>query len=88
VNDELDGFGTKCLWPNLRYYQGICLEGLRKTMKTSEYPVSRVRVETMTSQIQSRNVKHLTMTFDVTHVSIILIVISKINHVVNSFNLL
>jgi hypothetical protein len=27
------GFGRKQSWPNLRYYPGIYLEGLRKTMK-------------------------------------------------------
>jgi hypothetical protein len=27
------GCGTKQSWPNLRYYPGICLEGLRKTTK-------------------------------------------------------
>jgi hypothetical protein len=26
------GFGRKWLWPNLRYYLGIHLEGLMKTM--------------------------------------------------------
>jgi hypothetical protein len=25
------GRGRKRSWPNLRYYRGICLEGLRKT---------------------------------------------------------
>jgi hypothetical protein len=29
------GFGNKWSWPNLRYYPAICLEGLRKTSKTS-----------------------------------------------------
>jgi hypothetical protein len=29
------GCGRKWLWPNLRYYPGICLEGLTKPMKTS-----------------------------------------------------
>jgi hypothetical protein len=28
------GCGRKRSWPNLRYYTGICLEGLRKTTKT------------------------------------------------------
>jgi hypothetical protein len=27
------GCGRKQLWPNLRYYPGICLEGLRKIME-------------------------------------------------------
>jgi hypothetical protein len=27
------GCGWKWLWPNLRYYPGICLEGWRKTMR-------------------------------------------------------
>jgi hypothetical protein len=26
-------YGRKQSWPNLRYYPGICLEGLRETMK-------------------------------------------------------
>jgi hypothetical protein len=29
------GYGRKQSQPNLRYYPGICLEGLRKTRKTS-----------------------------------------------------
>jgi hypothetical protein len=29
------GCGRKWLWPNLRYYPSVCLEELRKTMKTS-----------------------------------------------------
>jgi hypothetical protein len=33
MNDELEGCERKWLWPNLRYYPGICLKGLRKTMK-------------------------------------------------------
>jgi hypothetical protein len=28
---NLKGYGEKQLWPNLRYYRGICLEVLRKT---------------------------------------------------------
>jgi hypothetical protein len=28
------GYGRKRLWPNLRYYPGICMEGLRKTTKS------------------------------------------------------
>jgi hypothetical protein len=29
------GCGRKQLWPNLRHYPNICLQGLRKTTKTS-----------------------------------------------------
>jgi hypothetical protein len=29
-----NGCGRKRSWPNLRYYPGICPEGLTKTMKT------------------------------------------------------
>jgi len=29
------GCERKWSWPNLRYYPGICLEGLRKTTKNS-----------------------------------------------------
>jgi hypothetical protein len=28
------GYGKKQSWPNLGYYPGICLEGLRKTTKS------------------------------------------------------
>jgi hypothetical protein len=28
------GCGRRQSWPNLRYYPGSCLEGLRKTAKT------------------------------------------------------
>jgi hypothetical protein len=28
------GYGRKQSWHNLRYYPGICLEGLRKAMET------------------------------------------------------
>jgi hypothetical protein len=31
MNDELERCGRKQLWPNLRYYPGIFVEGLRKT---------------------------------------------------------
>jgi hypothetical protein len=31
MNNELEGHGRKQLWPNLRYYNDICLERLRKT---------------------------------------------------------
>jgi hypothetical protein len=30
---DWEGFGRKRLWPNLRYYLSICLEGLIKTTK-------------------------------------------------------
>jgi hypothetical protein len=29
-------YGRKLSWPNLRYYPGICLEGLKKTKNLSE----------------------------------------------------
>jgi hypothetical protein len=29
------GYGRKWVWPTLRYYPDICLEGPRKTTKTS-----------------------------------------------------
>jgi hypothetical protein len=29
------GYGRKWAWPNLRYYPGICLEGLRKATKNA-----------------------------------------------------
>jgi hypothetical protein len=35
MNDELEGCARKQSWPNLRLYPGICLEALRKPMKTS-----------------------------------------------------
>jgi hypothetical protein len=28
---NLKEYGRKWSWPNLRYYPGICMEGLRKT---------------------------------------------------------
>jgi hypothetical protein len=28
----MERFGRKLWWSNLRYYPGICLEGLKKTM--------------------------------------------------------
>jgi hypothetical protein len=37
---DMKGFGKKRPWPNIRYNPGICLEGLRKTTKTSVRIVS------------------------------------------------
>jgi hypothetical protein len=34
MHNELERTG-KWSWPNLRYYPGMCLEGLRKTTETS-----------------------------------------------------
>jgi hypothetical protein len=31
--NELERYGRKRSWPNLKYYPSMCLEGLRKTMK-------------------------------------------------------
>jgi hypothetical protein len=33
MNNELESIGRKQSWPNLRYYPGICVEKLRKTIK-------------------------------------------------------
>jgi hypothetical protein len=33
VNNELEGYGRRQLWPNLRYYHRISFERLRKTME-------------------------------------------------------
>jgi hypothetical protein len=33
VSNEFERMWKKRSWPNLRYYSGICLEGLRKTTK-------------------------------------------------------
>jgi hypothetical protein len=32
-------YGRKRSWPNLRYYLGICLEGLRKVSKNLSYDI-------------------------------------------------
>jgi hypothetical protein len=35
-DDEWERFGRKQLWPNLRHYASICMEGLReKPLKTT-----------------------------------------------------
>jgi hypothetical protein len=39
------GFGRKWSWPNLRYYPGIHLEGLRKTTENS------VRIASLQAEI-------------------------------------
>jgi hypothetical protein len=56
--------GKKRSWPNFEYYLCICLEGLRKTIKT----LSREgRLEFWTRDLQIRSsVNHSTITF-VTH---------------------
>jgi hypothetical protein len=59
------GCEIKRPWPNLRYYPGIGLERLRKTMKASvTIPGLRPRVEPGTSQIR-RGVNDSTVTFSV-----------------------
>jgi hypothetical protein len=45
VNNEFEIIGKVAIGPNLRNYPNICLEGLRKGMKTSEYPMSLPRLE-------------------------------------------
>jgi hypothetical protein len=56
------GCGRKQSWSNLRYYPGICLEGLRKTTNKPQ-SVTRLRFEPGRYQIQSRSVINLTTTF-------------------------
>jgi hypothetical protein len=36
MSDEFEGYGRKRSYPNLRYYPGILLDGLRKNMKNSQ----------------------------------------------------
>jgi hypothetical protein len=43
------GYGRKQSWPNLRYYPGICLEGLTKTTKTS------VRIAGLQNKIRTQD---------------------------------
>jgi hypothetical protein len=48
--NELERTWKEAVRPNSWYYTGICLEGLRETIKKSEQPVSRLRFEPGTSQ--------------------------------------
>jgi hypothetical protein len=53
-------------WPELKYYPGFCLEGLRKTTKISaRIALSGPRFEPGTSRRQSRNANHSTTTLGV-----------------------
>jgi hypothetical protein len=36
MNNNLNGCGRKRLWPNLRYYSGICLERLKDHEKLED----------------------------------------------------
>jgi hypothetical protein len=36
VNYELEKMWTEAVWPSLRFYLSICVEGLRETTKTSQ----------------------------------------------------
>jgi hypothetical protein len=62
------GFGKKRTWPNLRYYPGICLEGLRKPWKTSVM-ITGLQPEILigTSWIQSSSVNPSTMALVTKH---------------------
>jgi hypothetical protein len=42
---ELERIREEQLWPTSRYYLGICLEGLRKTMKTLSEDLYQVPLE-------------------------------------------
>jgi hypothetical protein len=61
------GFGSKQSWPNYKalswHLSGRTEEKHKKPQ--SGYPVSRLRLEPGTSQIQSRSVNHLTTTFSI-----------------------
>jgi hypothetical protein len=59
------GCGRKCSWPNLKYYAGIRLEGLRKTTKNlnQDSLSPRPRFEPGSSRIRSRSANHSTTTF-------------------------
>jgi hypothetical protein len=61
---ELNGFGRKRPWPNLRYYPGISMKGLRKiTKKISQDSRSPgPKIEAGISRIRSRSVNHSTTT--------------------------
>jgi hypothetical protein len=60
---SLKGCRRKLSWLNLRYYRSICLEGLRKSLKSSVRTVSGRRYETSTSWIRTTSVSHSTTTF-------------------------
>lgn len=55
VNNELGKCGRKQLWPNLRCYPGICLEGARETIFSFYYYfVINDNVCTETMQLSNR----------------------------------
>jgi hypothetical protein len=60
------GFGRKRSWPNLIYYTGIRLEGVRKTTKKLKQDSwsPGPKFEPETSRIRSRSVNNSAMTFD------------------------
>jgi hypothetical protein len=60
MTDELERTWKEAVMAQLRYYYGICLDGLRETMKNlSGYPVSQPRLELSTSLIQVYSVSCL-----------------------------
>jgi hypothetical protein len=57
LNIELEGYETKQLWPNLRYYQGFCLERLRKIM-TTWFRVVAIPTNFLTEHLPNISQKH------------------------------
>jgi hypothetical protein len=58
MNNELERMWKEVFWPNLNYYLGIGLEGLRKTTK-----LLSLRFEFMISQLSSRSSVYSTVMF-------------------------
>jgi hypothetical protein len=57
IAKDVEGSGRDTV---LMHYTGICVEGLRKTMKTSGEPVSGYRFGPRTSLIRNWSVNHST----------------------------
>jgi hypothetical protein len=63
MNNELERIWKGGSWRNLRYYPGICLEGLRKTTKTSvTIAVSGPGFDLRTSRTRGGSANHLATT--------------------------
>jgi hypothetical protein len=60
---NLKGCGRKRLWPNLRYYSGICMGGLKKQENLQERRSQRQNLNPGPQGYEG--VKHSTTTFDI-----------------------